>query len=324
MTKKEIIDKILESDIFKKWHFFKYHFDLYNKGSEHLLAKSIVDAILEIENQITNAGLDYINKIASINNKENETKHYDQLLQVLAELLIVHHAISFDWPELVEYIYEPTSTKSNKNPELLIKYKQFEVGIEVKAPELVKKQNERGTKPQQLPSRSGIIKSVDIEKTMLPRDNPVKDFLISTDKKFAGFKADNPEFYGVLVIVWDDFIYEPISSLTSPQSGLFTENSFAINEKDEVLKFPNVDCVIITRHLRPIKRGTRDEPLPDMCLHPLDYGRSGEFPFKVYIKNPNSNLSIPSEVLDCFQALKPGPELGAEYLPSDFITWFGK
>lgn len=321
MNKKEAIDIIRKSDIYNKWHFFKYHFDFYDKGLEHILAKSIVDMTVELEKAIPKVGVDYINKIAAINGKPNETKHYDQLLQVLAELMIVHKAVAFPWGAEIKFAYEPKSGASNKNPELTIQTKTLSIGLEVKAPELVKKHNERATKPQQIPSRSEAFKAFDKEKTMLPRDNPVKDFLISADNKFAEFKKANPNFYSVLVIVWDDFIYEPISSLTSPQSGLFTENSFAKDEAGNVLKFPNLDCVVITRHLLPIVRGTRDEPLPDLSRHPLDYGRDKEFPFKVIILNPWNKLEPPKEVIDCFQVQKPGPQLGAEYLPSDFITW---
>ncbi len=321
MTKQEAIDIVNKSDIFKKWHFFKYHFDFYNKGLEHPLAKSIIEMTVELENIVPKAGLDYIQKIASINDKPNHTKHFEQLLQVLAELTIVHKAATFNWADKTSFSYEPTTGGSAKNPELTITTDALAIGLEVKAPELVTKHNERATKPQQVPSRSDIFKVIDKEVTMLPRDNPVKDFLISADKKFEEFKKANSNFYGVLVIVWDDFIYEPISALTSPQAGLFTEHSFAKDKDGNILKFPNIDCVIVTRHLLPIVRGTRDEPLPDLSQHPLDYGRHKEFPFKVIIKNPWSNLETPNEIIDCFQVLQPGPELGAEYLPSDFITW---
>ena len=56
------------------------------------------------------------------------------------------------------------------------------------------------------------------EATTLPRDDPVKDFLVSANAKFEHFKkADAPNFVGVLVIVWDDFIWQdqPISPLIS-------------------------------------------------------------------------------------------------------------
>ncbi len=293
MNRQDIINKFLGSDIFKKWHFFKYHFDFYNRGDKHPLAESITNAITDIENLISGAGLDYIKKIASINDKKDNTQHYVQLLQVLAELLIVHHVAKYPWINLCKLEYEPTARSSKQNPELIVETKAFKLGIEVKSPELVKKHNERAEKQFQLPSRSDLHKLIDPKNTMLPRDNPVKDFLISSNNKFSSFKKQNPKFFNVLVIVWDDFIYEPISALLSPQSGLMTENSFALDETNKVLRYPNLDLIILTRHLLPIKCGTRDEIQPYVSKHPLDYGRDCEFPFKVYIKNPNSKLKIP-------------------------------
>jgi len=68
---------------------------------EHPLAKSIVDAIINIENTIPKAGMDYLKKIASINSKKDKTEHYDQLLQVLAELLIVNKTVNYEWNDRV-------------------------------------------------------------------------------------------------------------------------------------------------------------------------------------------------------------------------------
>jgi len=321
MTKEEVIKRIFDSDIFKKWHFFKYHFNFYSKGLEHPLAKSIVDAIVQIEASMPRAGLDYLKKIESINSKEHSTRHYDQLLQVLAELTIINHTIAFKWNNLQELEYEPKSSTSEKNPEIIVKTNDLKLAVEVKAPEFVKKHNQRADNPTQLPSRSDLINMVDNSRTTLPRDNVVKDFLISANEKFEGLKKDNPSVYCLLVIVWDDFVYEPISAISSPQAGLFTENSFANDSNGHVILFENVDCVVITRHLLPIKCGTRDELLPDQSQHPLDYGRNGEFPFKIMILNPNSKMPMPQEIVDCYQTRKPGPKLGAEYLPIDMINW---
>ena len=325
MEREEFIFYILNSNIFKKWHFFKYHFAFQAASLEfvHPLAKTITDLAFELETLIPGAGKDYIDKIGAINDRQNDTKHYDQLLQVLAELIIVHKAATYNWGPKgeVKLKYEPKIGTSNKNPELTITTDSLNIGIEVKAPEFVQKHNERGRKPYQLPSRSPLINKHEKAEVMLPRDNPLKDFLKSADKKFEEFKKADPNFYGILVIVWDDFIYEPITALTSPQAGLFTENSFAKDSKGNILKFPNVDCVILTRHLLPIKCGTRDEPLPDFSLHPLDFGRDGEFPFKVFIQNPWNKLQVPGDVIKCFQVLAPSPRLGAEYLPIDYITW---
>tara|TARA_R110002051_G_C8759597_1_gene501467 strand:+ start:102 stop:1076 length:975 start_codon:yes stop_codon:yes gene_type:complete len=324
MTKGEVIAKIFDSDIFKKWHFFNYHFNFYSNGLEHPLAKSIIDAIVRVEEKMPTAGLDYLKKIEKINSKEDFTPHYDQLMQVLAELTIVNHTINYKWNNLQKFEYEPKSSTSNKNPELLVTTNDLQIAVEVKSPEFVKKHNQRANNPTQLPSRSDLIKTVNTSKTTLPRDNVAKDFLISSNEKFEGFKKDNPSTYCLLVIVWDDFIYEPISAISSPQAGLFTENSFAKSTDGKIMRFENVDCVVITRHLLPIKNGTRDELLPDFSEHPLDYGRDGEFPFKVMISNPNSKMAIPQEMIDCYQTREPGPDLGAEYLPIDIINWLDK
>ena len=96
MTKEELLHRINLSDIFTKWHYFKYHFNFYNNGLEHPLAKSIVEAILNIENIIPNAGIDYLEKLSSINSRKNYENHYDQLLQTLAELAIVNHVVTFE------------------------------------------------------------------------------------------------------------------------------------------------------------------------------------------------------------------------------------
>jgi hypothetical protein len=73
--------------------------------------------------------------------------------------------------------------------------------------------------------------------------------------------------------------------------------------------------------LLPIKNGIRDELLPDLFKYPLDYGRKDEFPFKIMIQNPNSEMEIPQEMVDCLQTLIPSAHLGAEYLPLDIIHW---
>jgi hypothetical protein len=227
----------------------------------------------------------------------------------------------FNWGKGTDIRYEPVSITSKKNPELVISFSDFTFGLEVKAPRFCQKHNERSEKSIQLPARSPLINMYDKKEIMFPRDNPVKDFLISADSKFNGFKRTNSNFFSVLFIVWDDFIYEPISAISSPLSGLFTEHSFAKDEKENILKFNNVDCVIISRHLLQIKNGTRDEELHYGIKHPLWYGETGVFPYKIFFLNPWNKIIIPDKVLDCFQALIPDSRLGAEYIPQDHINW---
>lgn len=155
----------------------------------------------------------------------------------------------------------------------------------------------------------------------LPRDNPIKDFLLSAEGKFAPFKRENKNFYSLLVIVWDDYVYEPISSLLHPSCGLFTPNSFDQDPGGQALNFPSVDGVVIISHLHQLIRATSDEPLIPPCRYPLDYGQDNDFPMKAIIANPYG-INIPKVVLDCFQAYSPAQDMGSEYIPQDLIFWF--
>jgi hypothetical protein len=100
---------------------------------------------------------------------------------------------------------------------------------------------------------------------------PTKDFLASADAKFEPFKAQGP-CQSVLVIVWDDFIYEPITSLTSaPAKGLLTPQSFAKSADNVPLTFPHIDAVIVIRHLTYFIKAAREQPLVERS-HAFDFG----------------------------------------------------
>ncbi|NJM73101.1 MAG: hypothetical protein HC862_24815 [Scytonema sp. RU_4_4] len=156
--------------------------------------------------------------------------------------------------------WEPTpASGSKKNPEIIVQSNDYQIGVEVKAPSILNHIRQRSSNSLQFPARVlpkhiiEIFPGADGGVTF-PRDNPVKDFLISADKKFAPFKQENENFSSILVIVWDDYVYEPISSLTHPFCGLFTPNSFAQDAAGEPLQFPSVDGVIIIRHLHQLIR----------------------------------------------------------------------
>lgn len=326
MSTEEIKKFILDSSIIKQWHFFNYHFKNLAAGVENPLAISLLQALSECEVSCAGVAKDYVGKIAAIYGKERDTAHFDQLLQVLAELMIVHKALTFSWHKDQKFSYEPTAGSSKKNPELLVTTPEHNIGIEVKAPKKREHELKRAACEVQLPARTTLIEMVNKKTALLPRDNPIKDFLISADGKFKEFKKTHKNFIGVLVIVGDDFIYEPISALLAPSSGLFTENSFAKDKDNAPLKFENVDVVILTRHLTSIAIGTtieHESQMPDLYKHPLDYGRAKEFPFKVFIPNPNTvkTVTVPDMVMDCFQTYLPSLSMGAEYSPKEYVMW---
>jgi hypothetical protein len=151
-----------------------------------------------------------------------------------------------------------------------------------------------------------------------PRDNVVKDFLISANDKFQSFKQRPGNVVTILVIVWDDFIYEPITALLNPHSGLLTENSFFCID-GRPAKFDNIDGVILARHSHQIVRATRDEPLFDGLRHPLDWGDAGTVLPKAYVP-----ISAPEEVGFFIRQMMQAHHINelqdaADYRPQEFV-----
>ena len=321
MNDTELYSYILESDIFKKWHWFTYHFSHRLHGAKHPLVESFIESCLLCDEKIHGFAYKMVDDIAALSGNEKFEPHYEQLLQKLAELLIIRQVVTFDWGTDFAIDYEPTAGSSKKNPEIVVKTKDFSVGIEVKAPSLFSHIRARKSTDLQIVSRSPYAKAFQEGKSVtFPRDNPIKDFLISANNKFEQFKVENPAFLSLLVIVWDDHIYEPISSLIHPVAGLFTPNSFAKDSNNQPIEFKNLDSVIIVRHLHQLLSSTRDEPLIDGRRNPFDYGVDGQFPPKVIIPAPKGQ-PISSVILDCFQAKPLDPTMGAEYIPTDFVRW---
>ncbi|MCF8010746.1 MAG: hypothetical protein K9L17_05530 [Clostridiales bacterium] len=321
MKKQEIIHQILSSNICKEWHWFKYHFDFYKSGLEHPFARAIIEALYNIELRINGVAKVLIDRIASINGKEKYLPHYEQLLQICSEIYVLNQAVNYFTQQEVEFLYEPSLGVSNKNPEFIIKNNNYSVGIEVKQPSLINHMQQRNQNPYQIATRAMGKKDIfQGGKVTLPRDNPVKDFLISADEKFSSFKKTN-NFFGVLFIIWDDFIYEPISALIGKPYGLFLEGSFAKDKNGHKLDFENVDAVFIDRQLTQFLNAAADRPLLYGKSHAMDYGSEKDFPFKVKLQNPRGS-DIPREIMNCYHIVDWAPELGAEYNPNDFIFWF--
>lgn len=325
MDREKLIAYIKNSPILDNWHWYRYHFQCLQDDYEHPFVKSIIDTLLCVENKIPGYAFNTIDKIASLNGKEKYLPHYDQLKQVLAEVFVVSQLVK----ELGDGDFkdEPTIGSSKKNPELTIMFNNYTLGVEAKSPALREHGENRSARDVQLPGRISIADSVfsmeGKDNVTLPRDNPVKDFLISSNEKFVEFKKKITNFYGVLVIVWDDFVYEPITSLISDHSGLFTENSFALDEKNHPLRFRNVDAVILIRQLHQFVEAAAERPLIDGKAHAFDYGKKGEFPFKIVIPNPEGK-KLPDEIISAFQAVDLDERLGAEYRPQEYIMWINQ
>jgi len=328
MTRHDLLGLVADSKLFKHWHWFYYHFDLSLKGQPHSLAEAIIEACLACESKSKGYAGVAIERLASVGGREKHLPDWEQLLQQLAELHVVHRILTWDWPAGTTFAVEPHGDASKKNPEIVASLPHLRVGIEVKAPALFSHAENRGKNPTQIASRFAPKEAIDaLAKPELgvtmPRDNPVKDYLLSAEAKFEPFRRVDSEFFGILVIVWDDFVYEPISALLQEDSGLFTAKSFFRGDDGNAVTFPSLAGVVVIRHLNQLVRACRNEPLMDGCRSPLDYGQEGMFPWKVYVQNPYGPAA-PREALLALDARPPSHDMGAEYQPQEFVMWFDR
>ena len=201
------------------------------------------------------------------------------------------------------------------------------LGVEVKAPSLLAHEAQRSSRPMQAGGRvfsqnQLLAIAGGKEKLTLPRDNPVKDFLVSADAKFAAFRMQDNDFFGLLAIVWDDFIYEPITALLHPASGLFTGNSFARDADDGPIRFPHIDGVLLISHLHmkwALAEDGGDNPFSlsqDIFRWDIDPARP-----VAYVDTPHGR-PVPDSVT-ALSTRRPGARHnpGAEYQPSDLVNW---
>lgn len=325
MKESDVIRELTSSQILSSWHWFQWHLLHHVRGGSHPFINDIASAISEIDSAIPGYAKPTIVRIAAVSGAECHVPHYEQLLQILAEIHVIRQLVRIEWPRPREIRHEPVAPGSAKNLELAIRFSDVEVGFEVKAPSLADHINERATNPTQLVGR--FLRKEQIEQLpdsvagiTYPRDNPIKDFLISANEKFSAFKTTQSNFYGVLVIVWDSFIYEPISALLHERGGLFKETSFYRDTSGRPVQFRSVDAVVVIPHLHQIMAASGDQPFRDGCTATFDFGLDGKFPQKAFIANPHGG-GVPSDIPKALQAYTPSPEMGAEYGPKDLIWW---
>lgn len=296
-------------------------------GVEIPFVAALLEALLAIDVAMPGYATRSADAIAALGGRDHHKPDYEQLLQRLAEIHVARHAVGSTWPAATTFADEPVTAGSRRNPEFVISTPDMRLGVEVKAPALLQHAEQRSCNPFQAAARTlppDALEQLTGEgkKVTLPRDNPVKDFLLSAKAKFAPFHAADPDFYGLLIIVWDDFIYEPVSSLTNPASGLFTSNSFATDEHGAPLTFPNVDGIVLVSHLQFLKLALAE----DGVGHPFEIGRD-IFRWNIdparpaaYLDTPDGR-SIPGDVRTLLQT-RPLDELpGADYHPSDLVIW---
>jgi len=305
----------------KAWHWFSYHFSTL---PPHPLGLSIVDACADCEKILPGLGFRFVKDIAAICGKEKHEPHYDQLLQKLAELLVLRQLLTIDWPAGTTFQHEPAVSAAGKRPELRVITPDRTFLFEVKTPSLLEHIRARKTNAFQVVGRALPIAQVEKlagdRGLTLPRDNPVKDFLLDANMKFAPFKAVQAET-SVLVIVWDDFIYEPITVLKHEQCGLLTVNSYLKDATGAPVQFAHIDAVVVVRHLTYLFRAAGDHPLEERA-HALDFGDEHALP-NVFIPLCDVEL-VPDAIRQGLRAVSwddPLLQSAADYRPKEIVLW---
>jgi hypothetical protein len=316
----KMYDEIAPRIIKGPWHWFHW---LFARGPDHPFVSSLISACVECERKLPTLGWTFINDIASISGREKHVPDYEALLQKLSEILIIRQLLYMPWPDGTTFEHEPNANRGGKRPELKVETLESVFLFEVKAPSLASHQRVRADNPIQFPGRkfdNAMRKTiVGDQKPTLPRDNPVKDFLISAETKFAPFLSQKSVF-GVLIIVWDDFIFEPITSLIhEPSKGLLTAASFARNVDDSPIIFSHIDAIIVVRHLLYFQQASA-ETLTER-QHAFDFGGVGDLP-NVLIPVPGGK-EIPTIVrTGLFPHDDPVLQNAAEYHPQEFVMWY--
>lgn len=314
-----LLERLRSGPMFEKWHWLQWNFSPEHYR-EPYFARVTLDALLTCDRAMHGFADDMLGRLERIGGRDRNLDDYEQIKQWLGELLVVHHFVSYPWSVPVTFDHEPVAAGSKQNPEMTVNAQDFRLGIEVKTPDLRPLAERRKTANWQLLDRMPGMKEALSGDVVLPRDNPIKDFLRSADSKFAGFRAADPNFRSVLVIVWDDFVNEPISALLSPSSGLLTPNSFDQLLDGSRWTYSNVDAVVLLRHQHQFVEGMANRPPLDERDDFLDYGRPGAFPFNALIACPDGQ-PLSEELERALQAVPPHPMLGAEYVPAETVMW---
>lgn len=302
-------------------HMFCYFAMHAANGNIRPFARGLFTALDRVDKACSGYANEMISRIAAI--KGAGDAQYEALLQILAEIYVTCGAVeAADRDEAGRELFrhEP-AINDQKNPEFESRAANIWYAVEVKTPGLLQHIRVRAANPYQLTARLPQSWTADKQKT-LPRDNPVKDFLLSANEKFQAYSTIRPDAYRILTIVWDDFCNEPITALLHPHSGLLTPKSFFKDRAGQPVQFPYVDAVLICRYQHQLIRSTREEPLIDGEVLPFAYHHYG-FPMKAFVANPAGRV-VPDELLQPLNAVRQEClTFGAEYNPMDLVMWIG-
>lgn len=305
-------------------HWLTYHL---NKGSVTEFGEALVCALACCEYRLPGLGERLVDELIDTGYTPTAQDPvawragFQQLLQKFAEILVLRVLLEAPWPAGAQFQHEPANPTTGRRPELAVELEERVYLFEVKCPSLVDHQAARGANQRQIPARSELGDTLRAnpdpnEPVTWPRDNVLKDFLESADDKFSGFSAK--ETIGVLVVFWDAYVYEPISALNYPQSGLLTEHSF-YQVNGARVPFGSVDGVIIMNHLAVLHAGAQEQG----HAHRPGYFRldhvDGGLP-NVWCQNIGGK-KLDAFLMEALDAIPVEDAEEVEYKPHEFIMW---
>ena len=315
MTKPAILARFVDEIPHDRTHMFCYFAGRAAMGDVRPFVASLVTALHQIEVVAPGYAAQAIERIASIRGIGEEP--YEAIIQVLSEVYVACGAVhAADTEARAGLFASEPGAAGTKNPEFEVSISGHWLAVEVKSPRLIDYSRRRAATEMQLTAR--LPNPIQPGEPLLPRDNPVKDFLASAQSKFAAYRDYRPGAFHLLVVVWDDFVQEPIAALLNPNSGLFTEMSFCRTTGGQPERFDLVDGVVLIRHQHQLIRATREEPLLDGQAPFTFHGPS--FPPKALVPNPHGR-PLPDAARTALGLELQDTLLVAEYRPPDLIFW---
>jgi hypothetical protein len=255
---------------------------------------------------------EFVRRIATIASGNRNQADYDQLQQTLAEIHVLLRVVAHPWPSGTTIANAAAIGAGAPDVEALVRTEGLDLAVEVKSPRIREWRNKMGAGIEAV-GRAMPLGTLEID--TYPKDNAVKDAVASADFKFHSLRVAHADLLGILVLVWDGLMYEPISALLNAASGLFTANTF----DPEKRTFDDVDAVLIVPHLSDLIEGPGNRQFRFA---------NGTFqwpcqPVPPFVINPRSPRSAKvAEVLrDVFCAEDQATLDGAHYSASDFVIW---
>jgi len=303
-----------------RWHWFGYH-----AQNRTPFMVSLARACSNLTRISPDAPERMLRELAGIGGRDRNRDDYNQLIQKISEILVLQQVCLMPWSDDTRLEIEGSAPGSPRQVDCVATLPDgSKIGFEVKAPAYLDHTDRRGRGGLQIPARGpdGAVDAVRRigENIILPRDNTIRDFLRSANEKFAAFKAAGPAT-GLLVIVWDDYNYEAISPLVHERTSLLTPNSYS-RQGDRPETYPNVDAVIVLRHLTYFSHASAEHPLPDERAHCMHLGGAGALP-NVLIPVPGG-AQVPDGISAGLNALPLGCDALAnlaDYHANDIVMW---